>query len=139
MTEPKRLSPNISVCPQVMPHELDALADAGFRSIICNRPDNEDAGQPNWPEIARAAEAAGMHVRHIPVTPGEITDEDVARFKAALGELPGPVLAYCRSGGRAASLWALSNPESLAPDELVGTAADAGYDLSKLRDRLVQP
>jgi len=80
-----------------------------------------------------------MQARHIPVTPGEITDDDVARFKAALDELPGPVLAYCRSGGRAASLWALSNPDALSPDAIVATAADAGYDLAKLRDRLVRP
>jgi len=136
MTEPKRLSERLSVAPQVEPGELGALAAAGFRSLICNRPDGEDPGQPRWEEIEAAARAAGMQARHIPVTPGAIGDGDVARFSAALEELPGPVLAYCRTGGRAVSLWALAHKDEFAPDDIIRTAAAAGCDLSPLRERL---
>ena len=138
MTEPRRLSPRLSVSAQVEPGELPSLAGAGFRSIIGNRPDGEDPGQPTWAEIAKAATAAGMQARHIPVTPGAIGDEDVARFSAALDELPGPALAFCRTGGRAASLWALSKAGTLTPDEIIATAADAGCDVTQLRDRFTR-
>lgn len=136
MTSPKRLSTRLSVSPQVDPGELKVLADAGFRSIISNRLDGEEAGQPSWDETAEAARAAGLQARHIPVVTGAIDDADVARFRAALDELPRPVLAFCRTGTRSAALWALSKAGTLTPDEITGTAAEAGYDLSALRDRL---
>jgi uncharacterized protein (TIGR01244 family) len=138
MTETKRLTEQLSVSPQVEPGELNRLAERGFRSLICNRPDGEDPGQPSWAEIEAAAAAAGMEARHIPVTPGAIGDEDVARFSAALEELPGPVLAFCRTGGRAVSLWGLSQAGKLPTDEIIASAAGAGCDLSPLRGRLTR-
>ncbi|MGV2497612.1 TIGR01244 family sulfur transferase [Pelagerythrobacter aerophilus] len=136
MTQPKRLSDSLSVTPQIDPANMQALADAGFRSVISNRPDGEEPEQPDWATIERAARDAGMEARHIPVTPSAITDEDAARFGAALEELPGPVVGFCRTGMRSASLWALANADKRPADELIATAADAGYDIAPLRDRL---
>ncbi|WP_425061598.1 TIGR01244 family sulfur transferase [Qipengyuania flava] len=138
MTQPKRLSDRLSVTSQVDPASMQALADAGFRSIISNRPDGEEPGQPAWTTIEHAAREAGMEARHIPVTPGAISDEDAAHFGAALDGLPGPTLAFCRTGTRSATLWALSNADGHSPDELIATAADAGYDIAPLRDRLTR-
>lgn len=138
MTDPKRLSARLSVSPQIDLGEMKALADAGFHSIISNRPDGEEPGQPSWHEVYEAARAAGMEARHIPVVPGSIGDEDAAEFRAALNELPNPTLAFCRTGSRSASLWALTKTGTLTPDEIIGTAAEAGYDLSQMRDRLAR-
>jgi uncharacterized protein (TIGR01244 family) len=138
MTETRRLTEQLSVSPQVEPGELKGLAERGFRSLICNRPDGEDPGQPSWAQIEAAAAAAGMEARHIPVTPGAIGDEDVARFSAALEELPGPALAFCRTGGRAVSLWGLSQAGKRPPDEIIASAAGVGCDLSPLRERLTR-
>lgn len=136
MTQPKRLSDRLSVTPQIDPANMQALADVGFRSVISNRPDGEEPEQPDWATIERAARDAGMEARHIPVTPGAISDEDAAHFGAALEELPGPVVGFCRTGMRSASLWALANADKRPADELIATAADAGYDIAPLRDRL---
>lgn len=138
MTTPKRLSRDLSVTVQIDPDSLDALAAAGFRSIISNRPDGEEPGQPDWARMATAAQDAGLQARHIPVVPGAIGAKDVALFRAAINELPGPVLAFCRTGTRAAQLWALANVGSLGADEIIDTAGHAGYDLSQMRDRLTQ-
>lgn len=138
MTQPKPLSERLSVMPQIDPAEMKALAEAGFRSIISNRPDGEEQDQPNWAAIEQAARDAGLEARHIPVTPGAITDDAVAEFETAVEELPAPVVAFCRTGMRSASLWALSNAGERPPEQLIATAADAGYDLSPLRDRLAQ-
>src|SRR3546814_9355986 len=73
-----------------------------------------------------------------PVTPGAIRDDDAARFRAALDGLPGPTVAFCRTGTRSAMLWALSNADERSRDELIATAADAGYDIAPLRDRLTR-
>lgn len=138
MTQPKRLSDRLSVTPQIDPADMQALAAAGFRSVISNRPDGEEPNQPDWATIERAAHDAGMEARHIPVTPGAITDEDAARFGSALEEHPGPIVGFCRTGARSASLWALSNADQRPADELIRTAADAGYDIAALRDRLAK-
>lgn len=138
MTQPKRLSDRLAVTPQIDPADMQALADAGYRSIISNRPDGEDLGQPSWATIESAARDAGMDARHIPVTPGALTDDKVAEFDAALEELPTPIVGFCRTGMRSASLWALSNSGQHSPEELIAAAADAGYDLSALHDRLAK-
>lgn len=138
MTQPKRLSTRLSVTPQIDPADMQALANAGFRSIISNRPDGEDDGQPSWEMIERAARDAGMEARHIPVTPGAITSDAVAEFETALDQLPAPIVGFCRTGMRSASLWALSHADDRPAEELIAAAADAGYDLTPLRSRLAQ-
>lgn len=101
----KAVAPGFSVSPQIHPEDILALKAKGFRTIICNRPDHEDPGQPAFADIAAAAAAVGIEARHIPVRPDAINLADVAAFGRAIGELPGPVLGYCRSGGRAAAIW----------------------------------
>jgi sulfide:quinone oxidoreductase len=132
----RKISPDLTVSPQIVPGDLRALAEEGYRSVIINRPDGEGEGQPDAAEIEAAAESLGLKVRYIPVTPGQITDDNVAAFGRALAELPSPTLAYCRTGTRSVSLWALSEAGRLSPDEIIERAAKAGYDLENLRRRL---
>lgn len=100
----RQVSDMLSVCAQIGAAEVSGIKAAGFRSIICNRPDGEGADQPDFAEIAEAAGVAGLETRYIPVVPGAIAAEDVEAFAKALRELPGPVLAYCRTGARSAML-----------------------------------
>ena len=87
-------------------------------------------------DIRAAAEAAGLPFVHIPVRGGAMTPADIARFKAALAELPQPILGYCRSGTRTTFLWALSQAGERPAEEIVALAAAAGYDVSPLGPRL---
>lgn len=90
---------------QIQPEDLKAIRNAGFRSVICNRPDGESADQPDFVEIEKAARESGIEARYLPVAAGlPIGDEQAEAFGALLDELPKPVLAYCRSGRRASLL-----------------------------------
>lgn len=100
----RTLNPTLRVSPQIDPADVAGLAASGVRSIVCNRPDGEEAGQPVAADIAAAAEAHGLRFAHIPVVPGRIGETDAAAMARALAELPGPVLAYCRSGARSEQL-----------------------------------
>jgi sulfide:quinone oxidoreductase len=100
----RTLTPALRVSPQIDPADVAGLAASGFRSIICNRPDGEEAGQPPAAEVAAAAAAHGLRFTHIPVVPGSIGENDAAAMARALAELPAPVLAYCRSGARSEQL-----------------------------------
>lgn len=134
----KMLTPDLSVMPQVSETDIAALSRRGFKSIISNRPDGEAADQPTWAAIAAAAGTHGMAARHIPVVASQIDDDDVAAFAAALRDLPTPIAAFCRTGTRAALLWALANKDSQSGDERIRIAASQGYDLEPFRVRIAQ-
>lgn len=102
------LSPNFAVSPQIAVEDLPAIAAAGFKSVICNRPDGEDPGQPSFATVAQAAAKAGLQARHLPVVSGQFGQAEVAATAQLLKELPQPVLAYCRSGARSTNLWQLA-------------------------------
>ena len=107
------LTPGLSVSPQVMPADMDAIKAAGFRSLICNRPDGEGNDQPLFTEIEQAAAAVGIGAHYLPAESGKLSDAQGWQFGALLASLPGPVLAYCRTGMRSTTLWALSQADRL--------------------------
>ncbi|WP_295809876.1 TIGR01244 family sulfur transferase [uncultured Nitratireductor sp.] len=109
----KKISDDYAVSPQIAAEDVVTIKQAGYKSIVCNRPDGEDAGQPAVETIARAAEEAGLAFRHVPVVSGAMTLDDVTGMAAALKELPGPVFAYCRSGTRSANLYSIIQERGL--------------------------
>jgi len=120
-----------AVAGQIAPEDLPAIAAAGYRSIICNRPDGEGgATQPTSHALRAAAHTLGLQFAFLPVKPGQITPADVERFAQLLDDLPGPVLAYCRSGNRATSLYQLArSPGAMrAPNSRGATAAAPACD-----------
>jgi sulfide:quinone oxidoreductase len=127
----------LSVSPQIGAEDMAAIRDAGFRAIICNRPDGEGADQPNFEEIEAAAKKAGLEARYLPVTSGMVRDADAESFGQALMELPGPVLAYCRTGTRSATLWSLSQAKSRPVPEILAATKAAGYDMAGVARRIV--
>jgi sulfide:quinone oxidoreductase len=135
----RKIAPDLSVSPQLLTQDVGLAAAQGFRSIVINRPNNEGADdQPTSADITAAAARHGLEVSYLPVVSGRITDDDVQAFSTVLRELPAPALAYCRSGTRSATLWALSQRGHLSVDAILATTRDAGFDLSGLRERLEQ-
>ena len=132
----KRISETISVSPQIDASDLEAIRAAGFRSVICNRPDSEGADQPTHEEIATAAREAGLAFVYQPVTSGKVTDADAEAFGEAMRTLPGPVLAYCRSGTRSATLWSLAEAANRPMPEILAATKAAGYDMNGVARRI---
>jgi len=133
----RRIDDKFAVSPQITPADVEKLAGEGFTTIICNRPDSEEAGQPTSVAIAKAAKQAGLDFHLIAVSGGAFPDNAVARFRGVRQAADGPVLAYCRTGTRSMTLETLANPENRSIDERLTRAEEAGYDLSSLRERLV--
>lgn len=104
--EIRQITEDYAVAPQIEVEHVPLIKAAGFRSIICNRPDSEDGAIPH-DLIEAAAREAGLEFRFIPVVSGQITQDDVNDQAAALNALPRPVLAYCRSGARCTNLYGL--------------------------------
>ncbi|OQM75900.1 TIGR01244 family sulfur transferase [Manganibacter manganicus] len=102
----RQITDSYSVSPQIEPGDVSAIKAAGFKSVICNRPDDEQPGQPSHDAVKAAVEAAGLTFRYIPVISGQMTMDNVEDQAKVLGEIEGPVLAYCRSGTRCTNLYA---------------------------------
>lgn len=134
----KHLTPFVAVAAQLQPTDLPALAAAGFRCVINNRPDHEGADQPTSEQIEDAARASGLDYHHLPVMAGRIGDADIVDFRELLASVHGPVLAFCRTGTRSTTLWALSEAQNQPADQLMAIANKAGYPLEALRPRLEQ-
>jgi len=133
----KPLTPTLSVGPQLSLTDLASAAQR-FRAIINNRPDGEEPGQPSSAEIEAEAKRLGLQYRHIPIVPGQFPDDSVRAFANALTELEGPVFAFCRTGTRSTSLWALTEAARGTANGALRAAAEAGYDLHALWPRLEQ-
>jgi sulfide:quinone oxidoreductase len=134
--EIRTIAPDLSVSPQLQPEDVATAAAQGFKSLILNRPDGESGDQPSREAIEDAAGQHGLKLRYVPVIAGDLKDADVTAFSAAMRELPTPALAFCRTGTRSATLWALSQAGHLSTEAILDTAEKAGYDLSGLRPRL---
>jgi uncharacterized protein (TIGR01244 family) len=127
------LSPELSVAGRLERADIDALAGAGVRTIVNNRPDGEDPGQLPATEARRLAEARGLAYHHIPITAASLSRADVDAFAAVLKGAPAPIVAHCRSGTRSALLWALVRlREGADPFALVAEAARCGIDIASL-------
>ena len=127
------LAPELSVAGRLDQADIDALAEAGVRTIINNRPDGEDPGQLSAVEARRIAEARGIAYYHIPITAGTLSRGDVTAFAAVLQQASSPVVAHCRSGTRSALLWALTRMhEGADPLPLIAEVARHGIDIGGL-------
>jgi sulfide:quinone oxidoreductase len=127
----KILTPRFAVGPQIGLDDLRTLVDHGYRSVICNRPDGEGADHPSFAEIETACRDAGLQAAYLPVVPGKVSDADATAFGTILESLPEPTFAFCRTGARAATLWALSEADrgrQLA--DILTATKGAGYDLT---------
>lgn len=97
--------------------------------MICNRPDGEGNDQPRYADIEKTAQEVGLQARYLPAEPGKVNDDQAHQFGEMLAALPNPILAYCRTGTRSATLWALSQSGKLPLADIVEAAGRAGYDV----------
>jgi uncharacterized protein (TIGR01244 family) len=128
-----KVNNQLTVSGQIGLADVAEIAKRGFVSIINNRPDGEEPGQPDHETVAAEAKKHGLAYYYIPVVTGNITRNDVVQFqKAVLRD--GPAFAHCRSGTRCYLLWgltrALLDGEGSLP--IVAEAARQGYDLRVL-------
>ncbi|WP_435659749.1 TIGR01244 family sulfur transferase [Leisingera caerulea] len=130
------ITPRYSVSPQISAEDLPAIAAAGYKMVICNRPDEEVPPSHQADAIRSAAEAAGLRFEVLPLTHQTMTPENVALQRELYEGSEGPVLAYCASGTRCSVVWALGQASDMSADDILQKTATAGYQLDGLRPAL---
>jgi sulfide:quinone oxidoreductase len=127
------LAPGLQASGKLDRADIEALADAGVKTIINNRPDGEDPGQLSAAEARKLAEARGIAYHHIPFVAATLTKAEVDAFAAVLKTAATPIVAHCRSGTRSTLVWALTRMrEGADPVALIQQAAAAGIDIASL-------
>ncbi|MEO0466444.1 MAG: TIGR01244 family sulfur transferase [Pseudomonadota bacterium] len=136
MADIRTVTDSFAVAPQITPDDLEQIAAAGFKTIIANRPDGEGGlDQPRMGAVRAKAEEKGLIFIALPFS-GAPTPEIVERMGQILSEAETPILAYCRTGTRSITAWALVHGGQGTADDIINAAAGAGYDLSSMRDFL---
>jgi uncharacterized protein (TIGR01244 family) len=126
----RQLDEKTLVSGQIRPEDVPGLKELGVKLIVNNRPDYEDAEQPESGDIEAAAKAAGIDYRHVPIARG-MGPSDIEAMRDAINSLTeGKLLAFCRSGNRSALAWAVARSEDgVSRAELDRLANQAGFDL----------
>lgn len=132
----KKLYEQIYVAGQLDKDDFARAAEAGIKTIINNRPDNEEAGQIPYQQAAQLASDLGMDYHYLPMENGKpLPPTLVDDFKAVLDNTSEPVLAHCRSGMRSSFIWALGQigAGNISPDQAIEAATGAGIPLNNAR------
>jgi uncharacterized protein (TIGR01244 family) len=131
-----KVTDNYFVSPQISANDIDSIAAAGFKAVVCNRPDTEVQPSHQAAAIEQAARAAGLEFYILPLTHQTMTADIVAQ-QMSYSRMNGPVLAYCASGTRCTVAWSMgSASEGTDIDTILAAAQAAGYQLEGLRPTL---
>ena len=131
----RELPGDVFVTGQLMPAQLQALAEQGVMSFINHRPDQEAPLQPTSDDMEQAAMAMSLDYFHIPMA-GNLTPGLIEASLTAYQNAPRPIVAFCASGTRSAALWAFAHVDQLGVDSVMAALTGAGYSLEQLRQPL---
>jgi len=132
----RAITEKYAVSEQIAPEDFPAISEAGFTTVICNRPDIENPPFLQAHVMAEAAALAGLQFVDLPLTHQTMTPDNITKQFDIVENAEGPVLAYCASGTRCSVIWALSQAGKQSADDILAQTAQAGYDLSGLRGAL---
>jgi uncharacterized protein (TIGR01244 family) len=125
-----QLAAHFFCAAQISPADITAAKALGVDAVVCQRPDHEEPGQPSSEEVAQWCRRAGIDFIFLPVIPGQITPAHVAEFDR-LTHGKQKLLGYCRTGTRAAILWAANEVAHgrLSAEEATAVVSASGRDI----------
>ncbi len=110
------MSHQISITGQITPDQIPMIAENGFKTIINNRPDGEEAGQPASANIAAAATEAGLAYKEISFAGNEMNQSHVEAFADYFNQAEQPILIFCRTGNRSTGIYETAKQMDLLDD-----------------------
>jgi len=134
----RELPGDVFVTVQLLPAQMQALAEQGVMGFINNRPDMEAPVQPRSEELEQAAQALSIDYHHIPMSGIGLTPGLIAASVTAYETMPRPIVAFCASGMRSAALWAFAHVKPLGVEGVMDALAATGFNLEQLRGPLTQ-
>lgn len=121
----RRPAPDLLTGGQPSPEQLEALAAAGYTTIIDLRTEGEKGAPADEPE---QVEALGLAYVRIPVTGADgLTEANARELDRVLEAAAGPAVIHCASGNRVGALLALrAHLDGATPEVALEHGLDAG-------------
>lgn len=134
----EKIADYLYVSKQLNERFAKQAAQIGIKTVICNRPDGEEEGQPSFETVKEWLHQYGIeHVVYMPMVMEHINDADLQHFQETVAKSPAPILAYCRTGTRSAMMWALNQAKrGVEVNSLIRATDLAGINLEPHRERL---
>lgn len=107
----------ITLSGQITPDDVAELARMGVKTVVNNRPDGEEAGQPTSAEIAEACQAHGIAYAHIAFAGGAMDMNHVQAFADFFNATERPLHIFCRTGNRSNNLLTVAREKDLLDEE----------------------
>jgi sulfide:quinone oxidoreductase len=101
----RSLNSSLSVTGQMTTDKFKTLIRQGFKSVIVNRPNQEQGNLVTVNQLRAIAEQSHISVIYQPISNGKVSDTDIVEFAKYYNELPKPILMICRSGTRSSLLF----------------------------------
>ena len=128
----QQLSTQVYIADQLYVSDINILLKLGINSVINNRPDNEEVGQPLSDNLSQFLETSGIDYEYLPIVPGIYTQAKIDKFTKLYGAMKKPLLIFCRTGNRAVNLWALSQMSRYGKEYVIDKAKNIGFDVSPI-------
>lgn len=121
----RRPAPDLLTGGQPSAGQLEALAAAGYTTIVDLRAEGEKGAPSDEPE---QVESLGLSYVRIPVTgAADLTEEKARELDAVLDSAAGPAVVHCATGNRVGALLALrARLDGAAPEAALEHGLDAG-------------
>ncbi|WP_066803576.1 TIGR01244 family sulfur transferase [Moraxella oblonga] len=107
----------ITLSGQITPDDVAELARMGVKTIVNNRPDGEEAGQPTSAEIEQACQAHGIAYKQIAFAGGMMDMGHVQAFADFFNSTERPLHIFCRTGNRSNNLLTVAREKDLLDEE----------------------
>jgi len=131
----KKLNDNIYIADQITTDDIDQLALLGIKTIINNRPDQEEKKQTLSKVIEKYACNLGISYHYLPISPGEFPKSKITDFKTLIMIKQHPIAVFCRTGNRSVTLWALSQKEQYGTEYVINQAKLIGFDVTTILNK----
>jgi uncharacterized protein (TIGR01244 family) len=132
------LSNRVSLTSQLEARNVVALGRRRYVDLIVDiRPDGEAQDQAPSTAIEAAAKPYNIRFHYIPVPHEGIPESAVTALDQVLSENYRSAVLYCRTGRRAARLFALveaSRPDGPKAGDILKMVSDAGFSADDLKD-----
>lgn len=138
MLDITNITSEFAIAPQISEDDFGQIRESGFRSIVNVRPDDEVGSFLSSRVAEQKAKSSALRYAHVPTANHAVFEANIIdAFEKALVALPSPVLAHCKSGTRAAILWAMVAARHRPVADVITTLNDAGQDLEFLEQELL--
>jgi uncharacterized protein (TIGR01244 family) len=137
----RHINERYAISAQIRPEQIADLKGRGYTTVVALRPDGESADQPTASDMEAAAKANGIRFVYIPVTSAGMSESQIGTLSAVIASDSGKVLAYCRSGSRAARLWSLAEAtrdQGASKDDILRAVKAAGQSADNLESDIVE-